>query len=80
MTLVNGRQRERSEGEDNMPTPNKNETEKDFISRCVPYVLKEKTAKTKEQAVAICYSIWRRSKGKKEPKKKSSVEFKEAKA
>jgi hypothetical protein len=43
-----------------LPTPNKGESQKDFISRCIPYVIKEGTAKNREQASAICYSIWRR--------------------
>jgi len=42
-----------------MPVPKKGETEKDFISRCIPYVIKEGTAKDTKQAAAICYSIWR---------------------
>ena len=65
-----------------MPAPKRNEKEKDFISRCIPYVLKEGTAKDNKQATAICYSIWRQSKGKKDkpPKKKSSVGYREAKA
>lgn len=46
-----------------MPTPNANEPQKDFIARCIPIVLKEGTAKDQKQAAAICFSIWRRSKG-----------------
>ena len=42
-----------------MPKPNPNESKKDFIARCVPYVLKEGTAKDNKQAVAMCYSIWK---------------------
>ena len=42
-----------------MPTPNANETEKDFVSRCIPIVLDEGTAKDNKQAVAICYSMFR---------------------
>lgn len=43
-----------------MPKPKPNETKKEFISRCVPYVLKEGTAKDNKQAVAICNSIWKK--------------------
>lgn len=43
-----------------MPTPMKNETRSHFVSRCVPYVLDEGTAKSSDQAVAICHSLWRR--------------------
>lgn len=43
-----------------MPTPNKNETQKDFINRCIPYVLKDGTAKDEKQAAAICHSLWRK--------------------
>lgn len=36
--------------------PNANETQDEFIARCVKYVIDE--AKDSEQAVAICYSMW----------------------
>lgn len=42
-----------------MPTPRSSENEQEFISRCIPIVLDEGTAKDQEQAAAICYSIWR---------------------
>jgi ATP-dependent Clp endopeptidase proteolytic subunit ClpP len=45
-----------------MPTPRKGETEKDFVSRCIPIVLDDGTADDSKQATAICYSIWRQSK------------------
>lgn len=45
-----------------MPTPNKDESKEKFISRCIPYVMKE--GKDKDQATAMCYSIWK-DKGKK---------------
>lgn len=41
-----------------MPTPRKDEKRKDFVSRCVPIVLQDKTAKNPEQAVAICNQIF----------------------
>lgn len=36
--------------------PNPNESEDEFISRCVPILINE--GKDNEQAVAICYSYW----------------------
>ncbi|MHA1908632.1 MAG: hypothetical protein ACW98Y_15125 [Candidatus Thorarchaeota archaeon] len=41
-----------------MPQPNADESEEDFVERCIPIVLDEGTAETPEQAVAICHSIW----------------------
>lgn len=41
-----------------MPNPGKNESHDKYISRCIPIVLKEGTAKDQDQAVAICNSIW----------------------
>jgi len=52
-----------------MPKPNKGEKQSDFISRCIPIVINEGTTNDSKQAAAICYSIWRRSKGKKEKAK-----------
>ena len=54
-----------------MPTPSKNEEQSKFISRCIPIVLKEGTAKDSKQAAAICHSIWRESKKTKE----SAIEY-----
>jgi len=42
-----------------MPTPRPNETQDDFVSRCIPVVLKDGTADDQEQAIAICFSMWR---------------------
>lgn len=42
-----------------MPKPLPNEKESDYISRCIPIVIKEGTAKDSKQASAICYSMWR---------------------
>lgn len=47
-----------------MPNPNKNETEGDFVSRCIPIVMKEGTAKNSSQAAAICHSKFKESKTK----------------
>ena len=42
-----------------MPKPNPKETEHDFVQRCIPIVLAEKTAKDGSQGAAICHSIYR---------------------
>jgi len=50
-----------------MPKPKKRESESDYMSRCVPMLINE--GKKKEQAVAICYSMYqenKKPKGKKE--------------
>lgn len=41
-----------------MPTPNDEESEEDFVSRCIPIVLKEGTAEDNKQAAAICHSMF----------------------
>jgi hypothetical protein len=41
-----------------MPTPRKGEKRSAFVSRCVPIVIDEGTAKNPDQAVAICNSMW----------------------
>jgi hypothetical protein len=41
-----------------MPQPKADETEDEFVSRCIPIVLDEGTAETPEQAAAICHSMW----------------------
>lgn len=45
-----------------MPTPNQNESEKEFVSRCIPIVLDEGTAKDGPQASAICHSMYQQHK------------------
>lgn len=45
-----------------IPTPNKNESEEDFVSRCIPIVIDDGTATDSDQAVAICHSIYDESK------------------
>jgi hypothetical protein len=45
-----------------MPTPKDGESEKDFIARCIPIVLKEGTAKDQKQAAAICFSMYKKEK------------------
>jgi hypothetical protein len=39
-----------------MPTPEKNETERDYVARCVPMLVAE--GKDHKQAVAVCYSMY----------------------
>ena len=48
-----------------MPKPITNESESKFMSRCIPKVIEDGTAKSNEQAVAICASMWA-NRGKKE--------------
>jgi len=46
-----------------MPAPpKKGESKKDFIGRCIPVV--ESEGYKHDQAVAICYSMWEKSKKK----------------
>lgn len=45
-----------------MPRPQEGESQEDFVARCIPIVIKDETADTQEQAVAICNSMWRESK------------------
>ncbi len=42
-----------------MPTPGKNESQKDFVSRCIKVVMDDGSAKDNKQAAAMCYSMWR---------------------
>ena len=41
-----------------MPTPNEGETEAEFLERCIPMVLEEGTTKDRDQAAAICHSMF----------------------
>lgn len=45
-----------------MPTPNKGESEKDYVTRCIPIVLNEGTAEDSTQAAAICHSMYKEHK------------------
>lgn len=47
-----------------MPTPHADETEADFVDRCIPVVIEEGTAEDGEQAAAICHSMYREHKSK----------------
>lgn len=42
-----------------MPEPQANETEEQFVERCIPIVLEDGAAEGGEQAAAICHSMWR---------------------
>lgn len=42
-----------------MPNVNPGESRQDFVSRCIPAVLDEGTAKDQSQAAAICFQMWR---------------------
>lgn len=55
-----------------MPNPRKGERRSKFVSRCIPIVLDEGTAKSNEQAVAVCQSIWRQAKGLKKEERQTS--------
>ena len=56
-----------------IPVPKNNETKSDFIKRCIPYVIKE--GKSKDQSVAICYSIWKNKNKKKNNKYNDVIEI-----
>lgn len=42
-----------------MPRPKKGETEKEFLKRCIPDLIKEE-GYPQRQAIAICFSQYRR--------------------
>jgi len=46
-----------------LPTPNKNESEPDFIARCVQDEVVKNDFADQKQRVAVCYSQWRASAG-----------------
>lgn len=52
-----------------MPNPMKGETEKEFLKRCIPTLIRE--GREQRQAIAICYSIYRR--GQKPLSKKRKI-------
>lgn len=41
-----------------MPTPRDDETRDEFVERCIPVVLEDGTAEDRDQAVAVCNSMW----------------------
>jgi len=52
-----------------MPRLRPGESRKSFVGRCIPIVKDEGTAKSNDQAVAICFSMYRQQKRKKRRKK-----------
>jgi len=44
-----------------IPTPRKGEDRDHFISRCISFLVRE--GDPRNQAIAICYSTWRKNKG-----------------
>jgi hypothetical protein len=44
-----------------MPTPQPEEKQNEFVSRCIPIVLEDGTAKDQKQAVAVCNSLWEKN-------------------
>ncbi|MFA5025443.1 MAG: hypothetical protein WC503_02990 [Candidatus Shapirobacteria bacterium] len=42
-----------------MPSVKPGESEKDFVSRCIPIVMHEHEGMENKQAIAICYSLYR---------------------
>jgi hypothetical protein len=53
-----------------MPNVNPKESLNDYMSRCIPVVMKE--GKTQDQAKGKCYGMYKQSKKKKEAKGDSS--------
>ena len=47
-----------------MPNVIPGESEKDFVSRAIPIILKEGTTDDPKQAAAIAYSMYRQQRGK----------------
>ena len=45
-----------------MPEPNTDESRDDFISRCIPVVVRDGAAKDGKQAAAVCHSMWQEAK------------------
>lgn len=45
-----------------MPSPKNGESQQAFVSRCIPIVLHEGTAKDNKQGIAICNSMYRQTK------------------
>ena len=56
-----------------LPTPNKGEKEKDFISRCMGNNTMKKEYPDTKQRTAVCYSQWRRSKKQKQSQEARNV-------
>lgn len=56
-----------------MPAVRKGESQKDYVSRAIPVIMKEGTAKDQKQAAAIAYSMYRQHKSKKRKPIKAKV-------
>ena len=41
-----------------MPEPEKGESERDFLKKCIPALIHE--GRARDQSIAICYSVYRR--------------------
>jgi hypothetical protein len=41
-----------------MPYPERGETKEEYISRCIPYMIKNE-GKKQDQAVAMCHAFWK---------------------
>ena len=52
-----------------MPAPPKpGESQANFLQRCIPEVIKDKTAQDQKQAAAICYSMFKKAHDKSKAK------------
>lgn len=47
-----------------MPTPRAGESKDKFVSRCISYMSNEKPNMSKDQRVAVCFSLWKQHKKK----------------
>ena len=45
-----------------MPAPKKNETQKEYVARCIKVRHSEHPKEPNKQNIAICYSMWREHK------------------
>lgn len=63
-----------------MPNPEKGETERQFLKRCIPQLIEE--GREQKQSIAVCYSLYRKhgteTKSPKPEKKKLSNNKKKA--
>lgn len=48
-----------------MPKPSKDETEKDFVSRCIPIRQHEHPKEKVNQSARVCHEVYRKHKGRK---------------
>jgi len=55
-----------------MPYPKAGESKQEYISRCIPYMIKNE-GKEKDQAVAMCYAFWKEYGPKSEETKMDKV-------